>query len=245
MSGWAFSISSKSTTENGLRRTFSVSCPPSSKPTNPGGAPKRRLTVCFSPYSLMSSEMRASSSSNRNSASAFASSVLPTPVGPAKMNDPEGRRGSLSPARVRRMVLDRAEMASSWPMTRWCRAFSMKTRREDSSSVSLKTGMPVACASTSAIRPSSTSAVVRTSPERHCFSRRRRSPRRFFSSSRRLAAFSKSWSSMAVSLATRTVEMRSSNSRSSGGADRIERRRRAPASSIRSMALSGRNRSAM
>ena len=33
MSGWAFSISSKSTTENGLRRTFSVSWPPSSYPT--------------------------------------------------------------------------------------------------------------------------------------------------------------------------------------------------------------------
>ena len=30
MSGCAFSISSNSTTENGLRRTFSVSCPPSS-----------------------------------------------------------------------------------------------------------------------------------------------------------------------------------------------------------------------
>ncbi len=33
MSGWAFSTSSKSTTENGLRRTFSVSWPPSSYPT--------------------------------------------------------------------------------------------------------------------------------------------------------------------------------------------------------------------
>ena len=33
MSGWAFSTSSKSTTLNGLRRTFSVSWPPSSYPT--------------------------------------------------------------------------------------------------------------------------------------------------------------------------------------------------------------------
>jgi hypothetical protein len=32
-SGWAFSISSKSTTAYGLRRTASVSWPPSSKPT--------------------------------------------------------------------------------------------------------------------------------------------------------------------------------------------------------------------
>src|SRR6478752_6480566 len=60
-------------------------------------------------------------------------------------------------------------------MTRWCSAFSMKTRRLDSSSVSLNTGMPVAWASTSAIRPSSTTAWLATSPERHCFSRRRRS----------------------------------------------------------------------
>ena len=30
MSGWAFSTSSNNTTENGLRRTFSVSWPPSS-----------------------------------------------------------------------------------------------------------------------------------------------------------------------------------------------------------------------
>ena len=99
MSGCAFSISSNSTTENGLRRTFSVSWPPSSKPTNPGGAPNRRETVCFSPNSDMSSEMSAASSSNRNSASALASSVFPTPVGPAKMNEPEGRFGSLRPAR--------------------------------------------------------------------------------------------------------------------------------------------------
>ena len=42
------------------------------------------------------------SSSNRNSASARASSVLPTPVGPRKMNEPIGRFGSLRPARARR-----------------------------------------------------------------------------------------------------------------------------------------------
>ena len=35
----AFSISSKSNTENGFFLTALVSCPPSSYPTNPGGAP--------------------------------------------------------------------------------------------------------------------------------------------------------------------------------------------------------------
>ena len=34
-SGWAFSISSSSTTEYGRRLTFSVSCPPSSYPNAP------------------------------------------------------------------------------------------------------------------------------------------------------------------------------------------------------------------
>src|SRR5206468_3056989 len=51
-------------------------------------------------YSDMSSCTSASSSPNRNSASAFDSSVLPTPLGPRKMNEPLGRFGSFRPARV-------------------------------------------------------------------------------------------------------------------------------------------------
>ena len=63
------------------------------------GAPNSRETVCFSPNSDMSSAINAASSSKRNSASAFASPrSFPTPVGPAKMNEPEGRSGSLRPA---------------------------------------------------------------------------------------------------------------------------------------------------
>src|SRR2546422_444170 len=58
-----------------------------------------RATACFSMYSDMSSRTNAFSSSNRNSASARAVSVFPTPVGPRKMNDPVGRLGSCSPAR--------------------------------------------------------------------------------------------------------------------------------------------------
>ena len=81
-SGCAFSTSSSRITEYGRRRTASVSWPPCSYPTYPGGAPTRRETENFSPYSLMSMRTRAFSSSNRYSASALASSVLPTPVGP-------------------------------------------------------------------------------------------------------------------------------------------------------------------
>src|SRR5262249_2498582 len=45
-------------------------------------------------YSDMSSRTIACSSSNRNSARARASSVLPTPVGPTKRNDPIGEAGA-------------------------------------------------------------------------------------------------------------------------------------------------------
>src|SRR3989304_1326308 len=50
--------------------------------------------------SLMSILMSASSEPNMNSARLLANSVLPTPVGPRKMNDPIGRLGSLRPAQA-------------------------------------------------------------------------------------------------------------------------------------------------
>ena len=52
-----------------------------------------RETECFSMYSDISSRIMARSSSNKNSARARANSVLPTPVGPRKMNEPMGRFG--------------------------------------------------------------------------------------------------------------------------------------------------------
>src|ERR1700712_61272 len=66
----------------------------------------RRATAGFSPYTLMSMRTIARSSSNRKSASALASSVLPTPVGPRNRNEPVGRSGSLTPARARRTAAD-------------------------------------------------------------------------------------------------------------------------------------------
>ena len=53
-SGCAFSISSRRTSVCGLRRTASVSCPPSAKPTYPGGGPTSLDTAKDSMYSLMS-----------------------------------------------------------------------------------------------------------------------------------------------------------------------------------------------
>ena len=46
-----------------------------------------RDTENLSMYSLMSSRMKVSGEENRSFASTFTSSVLPTPVGPAKMKD--------------------------------------------------------------------------------------------------------------------------------------------------------------
>src|ERR687893_232504 len=57
----------------------------------PGGEPTSRDTECFSMYSDMSIRTIASSSPNRNSASVRPSSVLPTPEGPRKMNEPVRR----------------------------------------------------------------------------------------------------------------------------------------------------------
>ncbi|CAM5258753.1 hypothetical protein SALBM217S_09309 [Streptomyces griseoloalbus] len=121
----------------------------------------------------------------------------------------------------------------------------MRSRRLDSSSVSLKTGMPVAVARTSAISSPSTSATTSMSPAFHSFSRFALAARSCFSLSRSEAAFSKSCESIADSLSRRTPAIFSSNSRRSGGAVIRRMRIREPASSIRSIALSGRKRSEM
>lgn len=91
----------------------------------------------------------------------------------------------------------------------------------------------------------STSATTSMSPAFHSFSRLVFPASSCFSLSRREAAFSKSWESMADSLSRRTAAIFSSNSRRSGGAVIRRMRILEPASSIRSIALSGRKRSEM
>ena len=98
-SGWAFSISSSRTTEYGFLLTFSVSCPPSSYPTYPGGAPISREIANFSMYSLMSMRISESGVSNRVVVKTFANCVLPTPVWPRKIKEPIGFLGFFKPAR--------------------------------------------------------------------------------------------------------------------------------------------------
>src|SRR3954469_9099335 len=66
----------------------------------------------------MSSRIIRSSSPNSASASARASSVLPTPVGPRNRKLPIGRSGSPSPTRERRTASAATRTASSWTTTR-------------------------------------------------------------------------------------------------------------------------------
>ena len=103
----------------------------------------------------------ARSSSNMNSASARASSVLPTPVGPRKTNEPIGRFGSCRPgARAPERVRDGldglvlADDALVQPLLHVDRASRSRPR------AAATTGMPVQRATTSAMSSSSTSSLT-------------------------------------------------------------------------------------
>ncbi len=103
----------------------------------------------------------AASSSNRNSARALVSSVLPTPVGPRNRKLPSGRFGSFRPARARRTASETAAKASSWPTTRADRASSIFSSFSRSPSSILSTGTPVQRLTTAAICSASTTSGVR------------------------------------------------------------------------------------
>ena len=101
--------------------------------------------------------------SNRASARALASSVLPTPVGPRNRKEPMGRSGSAMPARERRIASLTRRTASSWPTTRWWRMSSRWSSFSRSPSISLATGMPV---QRSMMRAISSSVTLSRSRER-------------------------------------------------------------------------------
>ena len=120
------------------------------------------------------------------------------------MNEPVGRRGSLSPARLRRMALLTARTAASWPMSRLCSSSSMRRSFLLSASVSLTTGMPVHMLTISAISSSPMLARMPSSLVFHWSSSSSFLWLSLRSLSRRLAAFSNSWASMAASFSLRT-----------------------------------------
>ncbi len=136
-------------------------------------------------------------------------------------------------------------MASCWPMTRLCSASSMWSSRSDSSWAMRVTGMPVHIATTWAISSSST---IGCSPDiEDCHSVRSASAvsRAVASASRSVAASSYSWLLIAASFSLVIRSRSFCASRRAGGALELRRRTRDAASSIRSMALSGRWRSVM
>ncbi|MNP26739.1 hypothetical protein D3C76_1196070 [compost metagenome] len=135
-----------------------MSCPPSSYPTYPGGAPTRRETLCFSIYSDISIRIMPSSRSKRDTASDLASSVFPTPVGPRNRNEPIGRFGSLIPALARSTASATKLTASSWPTTRSCSVSSRRRSLSRSPSTSRLTGTPVQRETISAISSSVTAS---------------------------------------------------------------------------------------
>ena len=118
-------------------------------------------------YSLMSMRTIAFSAPKYVCATALASSVFPTPVGPLKMMLATGLDASAKPALARRMACEIDRTASTWPMTRLPSSCSKFIKLSDSSALSCCTGTPVHCATTSVTCVSST---VVTSPVINCTS---------------------------------------------------------------------------
>ena len=108
----------------------------------------------------MSMRTMARSSSKRKSASDLASSVLPTPVGPRKRNEPVGRSGSAIPARLRRTASLTARTADSWPMSRAPMIDSMLSSFSVSPWSSRPAGMPVHALMTSAMSSAPTRSLT-------------------------------------------------------------------------------------
>jgi len=100
-----------------------------------------------------------SSLSNNERAKVFASSVLPTPVGPRNINEPIGLFSSLSPALARITAFATAVTASFWPITLSWSSSSSLSSFSLSPSTSLVTGIPVHLDTISEISFSVTSSL--------------------------------------------------------------------------------------
>ena len=167
----------------------------------------------------ISKRISARSLPNRNCARDRATSVFPTPVGPKNRNDPTGRSGFFSPARERRIARAKAEIAGRCDTTRLCSSASMRRSFRCSSSFREVTGMPVQRAMTSSTSSRVTLAVTIASSV--------------------LRALTSSYDVRDQSFNCASQSSRFPCSR------RTRNFTRAPASSMTSIALSGRNRSGM
>ena len=134
-------------------------------------------------YSDISIRTMCFSSLNSSSASFFASSVLPTPVGPRKRKQPVGFPSRESPSRERRMALLTASMAADCPTTFSLSRCGSWIKRSRSEVLRRSIGMPVQLLTTWQMSFAVTSSL--SIRESFCFS---------ISSSWRLIASSKSGS---------------------------------------------------
>ena len=166
--------------------------------------------------------------------------VLPTPVGPRNMKEPMGRRGSFSPARPRRTAFAIVLIASSCPMMVLFISSSICSSRSDSSVASCITGTPVHMETSSAMSSALTTGLVaRSQPVRSFSMRVFRSLSRLESS---ITSSLRPFCTASVRIAL-TPFSSSINSLKVCAAGLLYMRTREDASSIRSIALSGRKRS--
>mmetsp|Transcript_133615 Transcript_133615/g.333471 ORF Transcript_133615/g.333471 Transcript_133615/m.333471 type:complete len:240 (+) Transcript_133615:1033-1752(+) len=100
-------------------------------------------TVCFSMYSLISKQVKASLVPKKVVAKIRQSSVLPTPVGPQNMRPAMGLTGSRSPKRARLSALQTDSTASFWPMMLRLSSSSKFMSRADSLAPTRSTAIPV------------------------------------------------------------------------------------------------------
>ncbi len=156
-----------------------------------------------------------------------------------------GRLGSFNPARALLTAFATVFMASSWPIIRWCRASSICRRRLVSSIVSLITGMPVHMLTTSAISSEVTTGRPCSFLTCHSFSIVSILSVSWSSRSRNSPEYSYCWAAIAVSFSLRTLsKARLASANPIGALPRLMRTREL-ASSIKSIALSGKKRSAI
>ena len=196
--------------------------------------------MCFSIYSDISILTIWFSSPNWASAKALLSSVLPTPVGPKNKNEPIGLLGSFIPALALLIAVAIDLIASSCPTTLLCKILSIFNNFSASSSSILFTGIPVHIETISAITSSFTVSFslfelfqVSLTCSNCSFN--------FLCSSLTLAAFSKFWHLTASSFSLFILSILSSNSLISSGGVFSFSLTLEPASSIKSIALSGKN----
>ena len=189
----------------------------------------------------MSTLMRLSCESNMNSARTLASWVLPTPVGPRKRNVPIGLFGFLRPALLRLIALTIFSTASSWPMIFFLSVSPIERSLLLSDMAIRFTGMPVISEMTDEMSSAVISMAVLASAAFHFFNSVAYLFSTIFSVRWISPALGKSLSLMA-SLFSILISSRAFSSSSIFlGMLRFLTWARAPASSIASIALSGRH----